>query len=72
MVPLSRGHPDKRTTPLERPRNDMYLNINLYNYTPDERPPLSKGHISGVKGVASQQGLHSVYIYKGVMPLWRS
>ena len=29
--------------------------------TPDERPPLLKGHISDAKGVASQEGFHCIY-----------
>ena len=61
MEPLLRGHPDERPTPLERPLDNVNLNINVHVLisTPDERPPLLKGHISGTKGVASQEGFHS-------------
>ena len=58
MEPLLRGHPDERPTPLERPLDNVNLNINVLISTPDERPPLLKGHISGAKGVASQEGFH--------------
>ena len=30
--------------------------------TPDERPPLLKGHFSGPQGVATQKGFHFTYI----------
>ena len=62
MEPLLRGHPDERPTPLERPLKNVNLNINVLISTPDERPPLLKGHISGAKGVASQEGFHCIYI----------
>ena len=55
---LLRGHPDKRPTPLERPLDTINLNRNVLIFTPDERPPLLKGHFSGAKGVASQKGFH--------------
>ena len=58
VEPLLRGHPDERPTPLERPLDNVNLNINVLISTPDERPSLLKGHISGTKGVASQEGLH--------------
>ena len=58
VEPLLRGHPDERPPPLERPLDDVNLNINVLISTPDERPPLLKGHFSGAKGVASQKGFH--------------
>ena len=58
VEPLLRGHPDERPTPLERPLDNVNLNINVLISTPDERPPLLKGHISGAKRVASQEGFH--------------
>ena len=64
MKPLLRGHPDERPPPLERPLDNVNLNINVLIFTPDERPPLLKGHFSDAKGVASQEGFHCVYIYQ--------
>ena len=58
VEPLLRGHPDERPPPLERPLDNVNLNINVLISTPDERPPLLKGHFSGAKGVASQKGFH--------------
>ena len=57
-------HHDKRSTPLERPLDNVNLNINVLISTPDERPRLLKGHISDAKGVASQEGFHCIYKYK--------
>ena len=59
--PLLRGHPDERPLPLERPLDKENLNINVLISTPDERPPLLKGHFSDAKGVASQEGFHCIY-----------
>ena len=59
MEPLLRGHSDKRSTPLEMPID--HVNLNLLISTPDESPPLLKGHYSDAKGVASQEGFHCVY-----------
>ena len=58
VEPLLRGHPDERPPPQERPLDDANLNINVLISTPDERPPLLKGHFSDAKGVASQEGFH--------------
>ena len=58
VEPLLRGHPDERPTPLEKPLDIVNLNTNVLIFTPDERPPLLKGHFSGAKGVASQEGFH--------------
>ena len=58
VKPLLRGHPDERPPPLERPLDNVNLNINVLIYTPDARPPLLKGHFSGAKRVASQEGFH--------------
>ena len=58
VKPLLIGHPDKRSNPLERSLDTVNLNINVLISTPDERPPLSKGHFLGVKGEASQEGFH--------------
>ena len=56
MEPPLRGQPDERPLPLERPLDNINLNINVLISTPDERPPLLKGHFSGDKGEASQEG----------------
>ena len=58
VEPLLRGHPDERPAPLERPLDNVNLNINVLIYTADERPPLLKGHFSDAKGVTSQEGFH--------------
>ena len=55
---LLRGHPDKRPPPLERPLDNVNLNINVLMSTPDERPHLLKGYFSGANGMASQEGFH--------------
>ena len=36
------------------------LNINVLISTPDEKPPLLKGHFSDIKGVATQEGFHCI------------
>ena len=38
--PHLRGHPIERPTPLERPLDNVNLNITLLISTPEERPPL--------------------------------
>ena len=38
-----------RDQPLERPLDNVNLNINVLISTPDERPPLLKGRFSGEK-----------------------
>ena len=58
VEPLLRGHPEERPPPLERPLDNVNLNINVLITTPDERPPLLKGHFSYAKGLASQKGFH--------------
>ena len=63
VEPLLRGHPDERPPPLERPLDNVNLNINVLISTPDERPPLLKGHFSGAKGVASQEGFHCTRLF---------
>ena len=60
VEPLLRSHPDERPLPLERPLDNENLNINVLISTPDERPPLLKGHFSD----ANRGGLT-----RGV-PLW--
>ena len=59
VEPLLRGHPDERPPPLERPL-DVNLNMNILIFTPDERPPLLKGHFSNAKVVASQEGFYCI------------
>ena len=48
----------RQATPVERPLDNVILNISVLIFIPDERPDLLKGHISGAKGVASQEGFH--------------
>ena len=62
MEPLLRGHPEERSSPLEWPLNNVNLNINVLTSTPDKRPALLKGHISGTKEVAPQEG-STIYTY---------
>ena len=54
VEPLLRGHPDARPPPLQRPLDNVNLNINVLIFTPDKRSPLLKGHFSDAKMVASQ------------------
>ena len=61
VKPLLRGHPDWRPPPLERPLDNVNLNINVLISTPDERTSLLKGHFSDAKWVASQEGFHYIY-----------
>ena len=65
VEPLLRGHPDNRSTPLERPLDNMneVLNINVLISTPDERPPHLKGHFSDAKEVASQKGFDYIIFF---------
>ena len=58
-----RGHPDEMSPPLERPLDNVNLNINILISTPDERPPLLKGHFCGEKGVVLQEGFHCILWY---------
>ena len=62
VKPLLRGHPDERPSPLERPLDNVNLNINVLIFTPDERAPLLKGHFSDAKGVALQEGFHCIVL----------
>ena len=58
VEPLLRGHPEEKPPPLERPIDNVNVNINVLISTPDERTPLLNGHFSNAKGVASQEGFH--------------
>ena len=58
MEPFLRDHPDERPIPLEKPLENVNLNIHVLIPTPDKRPPFLKGHFSCEKGVASQEGFH--------------
>ena len=60
VEPLLRIHPDERPPTLERPLDNVNLNINVLISPPDERPSLLKGHFSDAKGVASQEGFHCI------------
>ena len=66
MEPPLRGHPDERPPSLERPLNNVNLNINVLISTPDERPPLLKGHFSDAKGVASPVHFNNELIFRSV------
>ena len=44
VEPLLTGHPDERPPPLERPLDNVNLNINVLISTLNERPPLLKDH----------------------------
>ena len=61
MEPLLRDHPDERSPPLEKPLDNVNLNINVLISTPDERPPVLKGHFSGVEGWPHKRGF-TVYV----------
>ena len=58
VEPLLWGHPEERPAPLERPLYNVNLNIDVLIPTPDKKPPLFKGHFSGIKEVALQEGFH--------------
>ena len=60
VEPLLRADPVERPPPLERPLDNINLNTNVLISTPEERPPLLKGHFSGAKGVVSQEGFHCI------------
>ena len=60
VEPLLRGHPDERPASLEKPLDTVNLNIDILISTPDERPPHLKGHFSGAKMLASQEGFHCI------------
>ena len=60
---LLRGRPQERPPPLERPLDNVNLNINVLISTP-ERSPLFKGHISAAKWVASQEEFHCTSTYQ--------
>ena len=60
VEPLLRDHPFERPPPLERPLDNVNLNINVLISTPDERPPLLKGLFTDAKAVASQEGFHCI------------
>ena len=66
VEPLLRSHPDERPPPLERPLDNVNLNINVLISTPNKRPPLLKVHFSDAKGVVSQEGFHCISIISGV------
>ena len=60
VEPLLSGHPDERPAPLKRPLDNVNQNINVLISTPDEKPPLLRGHFSDAKGVASQDAFHCI------------
>ena len=49
-------------TPLEGPHVDVNFNMKVLISTPDEKPPLSWGQISGAKGMAPQEGFHCIFL----------
>ena len=61
VEPLLRGHPFERPPPLDRPLDYINLNINVLISTPDERPPLLKGHSVGAKEVVSPKNGSNVH-----------
>ena len=55
VEPLLRVHPE-RPSPLKRPLDNTNVNVNVLTSTPDERPPLLKGHLYGTKGWHHKRG----------------
>ena len=70
VEPLLRGHPFERPPPLERPLDNVKLNMIVLIPTPDKRPPLLKGHFSSAKGVASQEGFHCIRYFSCFQQLY--
>ena len=60
VEPLLRGHPDEKSSSLERSLDNVNLKMNVFLSIPDERPPLLKGHFSYVEGLASREGFHCI------------
>ena len=60
MEPLLRGHPNEWPPTLERPLDNININLKVLISTSDKRPSLLKGHFSDAKDVASQEGFHSI------------
>ena len=58
IIEIYSGTPFERPPPLERPLDNVNLNINVLISTPDVRPSLLKGHFSDAKGVALQEGFN--------------
>ena len=54
------GHPDERSTLLNRSLVIVNLKVNILISTPDKGPPLLKGHFSNAKGLTSQEGFHCI------------
>ena len=67
MEPLFIGHHNKRPSPLERSLDNVNRNINVYVSTPDQSPPLLKGHFSSAKGLISEEGFHYIHESKFVI-----
>ena len=71
LEPLLRGHHNERPTTLEIQLDNVNQNINVLISTPDKRPPCLKGHFSGAKWVASQEGFHcnqfDIFCYEKMM-----
>ena len=59
---LLRGHPDERPPPLERPLDNVNLNIYVLISTPNKRPPLLKGHFSDAKGWPHKRGSTVIHV----------
>ena len=62
MEPILRDHPDERSLPLERPLDNVNLNINVLISTPGESPALLKGHITAIKRGGLTRGVSLEYL----------
>ena len=60
VEPLLRGHPDERQYSLKRQHDIVNLNHIELITTPDERPPILRGHISDSNEVAPKGGSHYI------------
>ena len=70
MEPLLRGHP-VRDHHFWKGHLTLYLTTNVLIFTPEERPPLLKGHFSGAKRVVLQEGFHCTLNIKLTYPVIR-
>ena len=50
----------QETIPSTKATSQSELNMKVFIISPEERPPILKGYISGAKWVASQEGFYCI------------